>query len=246
LNGKFVKNLEDHKGPVTSVSFSANGKIIATASHDGTVKLWGLDGTLRKTLNAGSLVTSVSFNPNGDIIAAGCEDKTVKLWHLDERLNGTPLPSLTGHENTVLDVSFSPNGKMIASASAGRDRNLMLWDLNGQRRAVLKGHQGNIYRVKFSPSGQTLVSAGRDSTIRFWNLKGDLLRTWEGNNENFVDVSFNSNGTALASADTKGKVILRDFNLDNLLQRSCSWLHNYLQRQDYSTLNLNGSRAVCR
>jgi WD40 repeat protein len=246
LKGKLLATLKGHKKSVTSVSFRPNGKIIATASRDQTVKLWSLKGTLLKTFNTGSNVKSVNFSPNGEIIAAACSDNKVHLWHLDERLNGTSLPPLIGHEASVSDVSFSPDGKMIASAS--EDRNIRLWHLNGQRLAVLRSHQDSIYRVKFSPSGQTLVSASTDNTIKLWNLNGALLRTLEGNNEKFFDVSFSYDGTALASADIKGKVILRNLNLDNLLERSCSWLHDYLvlQSQDDFTPSKDGSSKLCK
>jgi tetratricopeptide (TPR) repeat protein len=77
-------SLEGHSSYVTSVSFSPDGKTIASGSSDNTIKLWNLEGKLLKTLSGhSSYVTSVSFSPDGKTIASGSWDNTVILWNLD-------------------------------------------------------------------------------------------------------------------------------------------------------------------
>jgi len=222
-DGTLLKTLWGHENRVTSVSFSPDGKMIASSSADQTVKLWKTDGTLLKTLSGHDAeVWGVSFSPNSDLIASASEDKTVKLWSLDGKLRDT----LTGHNGSVNWVTFSPDGKLIASASS--DGTVNLWNQTGKLPITLKGHNGSVNWVSFSPDSKLIASASEDKTINLWSRDGNLMKTLEGHSDSVYGVSFSPDGKLLASASRDKTVILWNLDLDNLLGRGCSWLHDYL------------------
>ena len=227
LQGQLLNTLEGHGAWVLNVSFSPDGQTLASASYDNTIKLWNLQGQLLNTLEGhGASVWSVSFSPDGQTLASASYDNTVKLWNLQGEL----LNTLEGHGAWVRSVSFSPNGQTLASASD--DNTVKLWDLQGQLLNTLEGHGSWVLSISFSPDGQTLASASADNTVKLWDLQGNLLNTLEGHGSWVLSVSFSPDGQTLTSASDDNTVKLWNFNLDDLLDKGCRWL------QDYLTTNL--------
>ena len=105
-----------HARAVTAVSFSPNGKTIATASYDKTARRWdaATGKPLGEPMRHEGDVVAVSFSPDGKTIATASRDKTVRLW---DATTGKPLSEPMRHESDVVAVSFNPDGKTIATAS---------------------------------------------------------------------------------------------------------------------------------
>ncbi|MEG3896098.1 MULTISPECIES: WD40 domain-containing protein [unclassified Microcoleus] len=200
-------HLEGHSNSVNSVAFSPDGKTLASASSDNTIKLWNLQSQkpIATLTGHSNEVNSVAFSPDGLTLASASSDHTIKLWNLQSQ---KPIATLTGHSNSVNSLAFSPDGLTLASASY--DKTLKLWHLQSQKPiATLTGHSNWVYSVAFSPDGKTLASASSDNTIKLWNLQSQKpIATLTGHSNWVWSVAFSPDGLTLASAGSDNTIKL--------------------------------------
>jgi WD40 repeat protein len=184
-----------HQDVVNGVSYSPDGKLIASASSDNTVKIWQSNGQLVSTIKGHQdSVIDVAFSPQGKILASTGEDNTIKLW----TTQGVLQKTLIGHQGSVHRVNFSLQGDILASAS--EDKTIRLWNISdGRLRQILVGHQSEILAVEFSPNGQFIASGDRQGQLKLWNRDGQLLQTFTAHKLPIRGIDFSPDGQHLVT-----------------------------------------------
>ena len=165
--------LKGHSGWVGGVAYSPDGKSLATASADGTVKFWDAAGKEVATLKAhNDVVSAVAFSKDGAQFATASFDGTVKVWTTAKR---EPVHVFRGHRGAVLTVAFNPNGRALAAG--GIDGTVRVWELGEKEPGgrVQRTHGSWVNALAYRPDGEGLASVSSDNEIRFNPSIGRLI-----------------------------------------------------------------------
>ncbi|MGH8908275.1 MAG: hypothetical protein ACRD0K_17645 [Egibacteraceae bacterium] len=212
-----------HTNWVEGVAFSPDGKMLASASADGTLRRWDTaTGDLigqPLTGHVGS-VLGVAVSPDGTMIASASEDKTVLLW---DTATGQQIGQpLNGHTGTVIGVAFSPVSETLVSG--GADKTVRLWEpATGQQIGPpFIGHTGAVEGPAFSPDGKTLATASNDGTLRLWDVAtGEQIAQPLGPSDRLWGVAFSPDGATIASASADYTIRLWPLALDAWVRHAC-------------------------
>jgi WD40 repeat protein/serine/threonine protein kinase len=191
------------------LAFDAEGKTLAGACLDRTVRVWDVASGRERCCCRGhtALVAVLAFSADGGRLASGGLDRTVRVW---DASTGAERLVLSGHLKKLGGLAFSPDGRVLASA--GYDGRVCLWDTaGGELRRVLRGHTGFVLGVAFSPDGRRVASASNDSMVRLWDAEtGRGLRVLGRNGGIWSGVAFSPDGRRLAASTANGTVELWD------------------------------------
>ncbi|MCB0186268.1 MAG: WD40 repeat domain-containing protein, partial [Caldilineaceae bacterium] len=191
-DGQLQQQLTAHTNTVTALSFSADGRLLASCAHDQTARIWSCpSGQLLHTLaiQTGSQYT-VAFSGDGRLLASGAGDATIYIWDIE---NGEPLLALKGHTASVRSVMFVPNRHMLLSV--GFDGLIFVWDL-----AVI-----DEFLLNREPNGRRNEGAAQPQIVCAARRIGGEAKA------SFIALALSADQSVVAAGTTSGEIYLWDF-----------------------------------
>ncbi|MBX7104501.1 MAG: WD40 repeat domain-containing protein [Gemmataceae bacterium] len=196
-----------HNDLVNCLTFSSDGKWLATAGRDLSIRIWDVStGQVARTLiGHQEAVEAIAFSPGGAMIASVGQDQIVRLWDLDPV---KPLAVMTGHVGPVFAMAVAPDGRQVATG--GADKALRLWEVaTGKELASKKGIQGPVTALSWLADGH-LVSASGDRIVRLWPAGDAPSASWNAVAATPLALAPSPDGQSIAVGGTDRRVAVFD------------------------------------
>ena len=237
--------LDGQRGTVLAISFSSDGKYLASELLDHTIRIWDVGpskDTLKRVYESG--VNALAVSPDNNFIVSGRDDGSVQVH--DVKTGEVKLRLFIDQENTVGSIAISPDGRMIATTS--EDCIVRLWhaQTGAQIGKSLSTHENPLLVVAFSPNSRWIASGSDDGTVLVWDVATRNIMDFAPMRcqRSVTSVTFSSNGEGLAAGDLMGNMyfwhlvtgqLVHRFQLDGLRSRVFSPSASRLLASDEET-----------
>jgi WD40 repeat protein len=188
--------LRGHTADVNTAQYSFDGRLILTASDDGSARIWDAASgqLLRKIDPHVGKVLGAQFSDDGQTFSAFAEGNVINIWNIDGSLHST----LADHTDRITAAEFDLSGHKLISAS--RDGTARIWSLEGPHSSiVLRGHNGPINAAKFSPDSRHALTSSADGSALVWSVEGQEEVRLTGHSGAVLGGIFDDTGTRVAT-----------------------------------------------
>ncbi|OOQ86391.1 putative vegetative incompatibility WD repeat protein [Penicillium brasilianum] len=235
-----IQALEGHSGPISSLTFSPDGYLLASCSET-SIQLWdATTGTLQHTIVGYKNILWNIFSPDSCLLASLSADNTVRLWDV---ATGTLLQTLEGRSYRICSAVFSLDCKLLVSGCSGSS--IRLWYISTDiLEQTLEGHTSSIRSAVFSTGSQLLASFS-GKTVRIWDTTtGTLRQNLEGHTDSIWSVVFSPDCRLLASI-SNNTIRLWDTTTFGISILLLQWHHPSVGNDDgHPTANFRESQRI--
>lgn len=208
---------EGHTDSVEALAFCPLRKMLVSASHDQSVRLWDwtTGNEIHPPLPHQHPLAAVAVSPDGHWLVVGGGTQTeseLVLWNLDRGNDHRPRITgprrLLGHKSRIHAVAFRPNGAQLASA--GMDGTIRVWEpQSGRMIHELKADAGAVHAIAYRPDSRQLASVGAEGIVKIWAAdSGNLLGLVSTLCDRVTSLAYSSDGARLLAAGDDGVVHL--------------------------------------
>lgn len=172
--GELVREFAGHRDVLYDAEFSPDGKLLATAGYDRSIRIWRVatGEELHHLAVHNGAVFDLAFDPSGTVLASASADQTVKLWRVSD---GVRLDTLNQPQGELYRVAFTPDGQHIVAV--GADKRIHLWQFVSREKPDLNpavdsrfAHESAINTFALTPDGRFLITAAADRTLKLWSV----------------------------------------------------------------------------
>ncbi len=203
-DGGFQRKLTGHTRPINGLCYSPDGKWLASAGMDGTIRLYNRENpTLDRVLDVGEPLNCVVYSNDGERLISGDRAGIVRVWNSS---SGEQLETIQAHSSPVFGLRLSTGGDLLATG--GADKLTKLWSTNPLRLVrTIGGHTSDVNDVAFSPKNDRLATASDDGTVRVRDVATGLeVQKFLGHKGSVQSVSFLNDGR-LTSVGYDGAIL---------------------------------------